>query len=128
MKKCPKCDFENEDTAKICVNCGYYFDPVEKNFEWVLLKTCGNQFEAEVLTNLLETNNIQTMMKRPGPMSETASHDRIFSMGANPLLGATGEFDVFVMRIDLNEAQSIVKAYTEGESDEEDGTNEDDDA
>jgi hypothetical protein len=126
MKTCPKCGFENEDTTKICVNCGYYFDPVEKNFEWVLLKTCKNQFEAEVLSNLLETNNIQTMMKRPGPMSETASHDRIFSMGANPLLGATGEFDVFVMRIDFNEAQSIVKAYEEGNDEEENEVNEDD--
>ncbi len=128
MKTCPKCGFENEDTAKICINCGYYFDPVEKNFEWVLLKTCGNQFEAEVLSNLLETNNIQTMMKRPGPMTNSSSSDRIFSIGANPLLGATGEFNVFVMRIDFDEAQKIIKAYAEGESDEENRTNEDDDA
>jgi hypothetical protein len=125
MKTCPKCGFENEDTAKICVNCGYYFDPVEKNFEWVLLKTCENQFEAEVLSNLLETNNIQTMMKRPGPMTNSASSDRIFSIGANPLLGATGEFDVFVMRIDLNEAQSIVKAYEEGDEEENEADEDD---
>ncbi|BAL81361.1 zinc-ribbon domain-containing protein [Caldisericum exile] len=123
MKKCPKCGFENEDDAKICVNCGYYFDPVEKNFEWVLLKTCENQFEAEVLSNLLEINGIKTMMKRPGPMRQGGIV--IDNIGANPLLGATGQFNVFVMRVDLKEAKELMQAFESGDSD---GAHEDDNA
>jgi len=59
MKICPKCGTENDDNAKICKNCGYYFDPVEKNFEWVLLKTCESEFEADIISNLLESNDIK---------------------------------------------------------------------
>ncbi|MGB9794412.1 zinc-ribbon domain-containing protein [Caldisericum exile] len=123
MKECPNCGYQNEDNAKICVNCGYYFDEIQKNFEWVLLKTCENEFEAEVLSNLLETNGIKTMMKRPGPMRSGGLV--IDNIGANPFLGPTGNFDVFVMRVDLKEAKELMKAY---ESEDENGTNEDDNA
>ena len=122
MKVCPKCGYENEDNAKECVNCGYNFEDAEKNFEWVLLKTCENQFEAEVLSNLLETNGIKTMMKRPGPMR--GGGFIVDNIGANPLLGSTGEFDVFVMRVDLKEAKELIEAYEGGEN----GTNDDDNA
>jgi len=122
MKVCPKCGYENEDDAKECVNCGYNFENAEKNFEWVLLKTCENQFEAEVLSNLLETNGIKTMMKRPGPMRGGVFI--VDNIGANPLLGPAGEFDVFVMRVDLKEAKELIEAYEGGEN----GTNDDDNA
>jgi len=122
MKVCPKCGYENEDDAKECVNCGYNFEDAEKNFEWMLLKTCENQFEAEVLSNLLETSGIKTMMKRPGPMR--GGRFALDNIGANPLLGSTGEFDVFVMRVDLKEAKELIEAYEGGEN----GTNDDDNA
>jgi hypothetical protein len=46
------------------------------------------------------------------------------NIGANPLLGSAGEFDVFVMRVDLKEAKELIEAYEGGEN----GTNDDDNA
>lgn len=120
MKICPKCGTENDDNAKTCKNCNYNFEQAEKNFEWVLLKTCASEFEADLLSNLLEANNIKTLVKRPGPMGNNFLAINPFS---NILLGPVGAFNIFVMRIDFEEAQKIIEAYSEGG---EDGTNEDD--
>ncbi|MEF3244678.1 MAG: DUF2007 domain-containing protein [Caldisericaceae bacterium] len=119
MKICPKCGTENDMDAKICKNCNYNFEQTETNFEWVLLTTCASEFEADVLSNLLEANNIKTLVKRPGPMGNNFLAVNPFS---NILLGPSGEFNIFVMRIDFEEAKKIMEAYSGGE----DGTNEDD--
>jgi RNA polymerase subunit RPABC4/transcription elongation factor Spt4 len=104
MKICPKCGRENPDDAVFCKYCGVKLEPTEKDFEWVLLLTAQNQFEADVVANLLEANGVNVMMKRP-----KAGIAGSF-MGSNPLLGSTGPWNVFVMRTDLEKAKEILKA------------------
>ncbi|MGB9694571.1 MAG: zinc ribbon domain-containing protein [Caldisericaceae bacterium] len=119
MKICPRCGHENDDDAVICKNCGFEFDGNE-NFEWVLLETAASEFEADIVKNLLESNGVIVMMKRPGPGYS------ISSPFANPLLGSVGHWDIFVTRDNLDKAKAILSA---GFSDEggQDGTNKDDD-
>ena len=116
MKICPKCGKENPDSAEYCIYCGAKLEPTEEDFEWVKLLTAQNQFEADVVINLLESNGIHTMTKRPNA-GITGSF-----MLANPLMGSTGAWDIFVMRVDLPKAQEILKA-----EEENNGTNKDDD-
>ena len=104
MKICPKCGKENPDDAEYCIYCGAKLEPTEKDFEWVKLLTTQNQFEADVVINLLEENGIHTMTKRPGTGIAGSF------MGANLLMGSTGAWDVFVMRIDFDKAKEILQA------------------
>jgi len=122
MKICPRCGHENEDEAVVCKNCGFEFDNINDNFEWVLLKTASNEFEGDVIKNLLEENGIVVMMKRPGPGYSLSSPY------ANPLLGSVGRWDIFVTRDDLKKANDILNAEFSQEEggDYNDGTNEDD--
>ncbi len=108
MRVCPKCGRENPDDATVCKYCGAKLEPTERDFEWVLLLTAQNQFEADVVANLLEGSGINVMMKRP-----KAGIAGSF-MGSNPLLGSTGPWDLFVMRVDLEKAKEIIKAEEEG--------------
>ncbi len=116
MKICPKCGRENPDDAEYCIYCGAKLEPTEKDFEWVKLLTAQNQFEADVVINLLESNGIHTMTKRPNAGITG------YYMLANPLMGSTGAWDIFVMRVDLPKAIELLKA-----EEESNGTNEDDD-
>ncbi len=118
MKICPKCGGENEDDAVVCKYCGTKLEPTEEDFEWVRLLTAANQFEADVVANLLEANGIDVMMKRP-KAGITGSF-----FGANPLLGSVGAWDIFVMRVDVDKAIEILKSEKGAE---ENGTLEDDD-
>ena len=114
MKICKNCGTENEDDAKICKVCGKSVE--ESLFEWVLLLTSENQFEADVVSGLLEANGISVMTKRPG-----AGYS-ISSPFSNPLLGSIGQFNVFVMRGDLEKAFEILKSENiKFEEEEEDG-------
>ena len=120
MKVCPKCGESNLDDAKVCKSCGYEFTEAKKNFEWVFLKRCKNQFEADLIAGLLESNDIITLVKRPGPMEGGV----ISNPYADIFLGPNGAFDVFVMESDLEEAKKILEAFEKGGT--ENGTNEDD--
>jgi RNA polymerase subunit RPABC4/transcription elongation factor Spt4 len=102
MKICKNCGAENEDDAKVCKVCGESFDEV--SFEWVLLLTSENQFEADIVGALLEESGINVMIKRPG-----AGYS-ISSPFSNPLLGSAGAFNIFVMKSDLENAIEILKA------------------
>lgn len=113
MKICKNCGAENEDDAKVCKVCGKPFD--EDSFEWVLLLTSENQFEADIVGALLEENGINIMMKRPG-----AGYS-ISSPFSNPLLGSVGRFNVFVMKSDLEKAMEILKAGSIEIEEREDG-------
>jgi ribosomal protein L40E len=113
MKICKNCGAENEDDSKICKVCGESFK--DDSFEWVLLLISGNQFEADVVSGLLEANGINVMMKRPG-----AGYS-ISSPFSNPLLGGAGQFNVFVMKNDLEKALAILKAENVKIEEEESG-------
>jgi hypothetical protein len=102
MKICKICGYENKDTSETCENCGAILLSGEE-FEWVLLTRTSNQFEADIIKELLKENGVTPMIKRPGPGVVGSSPF------ANPLLGSAGQFDVFVMRCDLELARSILE-------------------
>jgi len=102
MKICPKCGKENADNAKYCKYCGAKLEPREEDFEWTIILTAENQFEADVVKNLLEENGIDVMLKRP-KAGITGSF-----MLANPLMGSAGAWDVYVARIDEKRAMEIL--------------------
>ncbi len=120
MKICQRCGCENDDDAVVCKKCGFEFaDISEDTFKWILLKTASNEFEGDIIKNLLEENGVVVMMKRPGPGYSLSSPF------ANPLLGSAGQWNIFVANDDLERASEILEAQLSEE--EEDGTNEDDD-
>jgi hypothetical protein len=123
MKRCPHCGHENEDSAIVCKKCGFEFEEVSEDaFKWVLLKIASNEFEADIIKNLLEENDIGVMMKRPGPGYSFSSPF------ANPLLGSVGQWDIFVTNDDLKKAIEILEAeLSQSEGGEDNGTCEDDD-
>ncbi len=102
MKICPKCGKENPDDAVYCKYCGAKLEPTEEDFEWVVVLTARNQFEADVVKNLLEESGIDVMLKRPGA-GITGS-----SMLSNPLMGSAGAWDVYVARMDKKKAIEIL--------------------
>jgi RNA polymerase subunit RPABC4/transcription elongation factor Spt4 len=120
MKVCKRCGAENKDDAKLCEVCGEELDVDPNSFEWVLLLTSENQFEAEVVGGLLEQNGINVMLKRPG------SGFSISSPFSNPLLGGLGKFNVFVMRTDLEKALELIKSENIKTEEEQNGTGEND--
>ena len=104
MKICPKCGKENPDNATVCKYCGTKLTPSEADFEWELLLVAKNQFESDVVKDLLESNGIDVMIKRaPAGIMGT-------NMLANPLMGSSGAWSVYVMRMDIKKATEIIKA------------------
>ncbi len=104
MKTCKHCGAEIEDDSKFCPECGELVESADRELEWVLLKTAENQFEADILKNLLEANGVVCLLKRPGTGFD------ISNPYANPILGHWGRWNVFVMKIDLERAEEIIKS------------------
>ena len=104
MKICPKCGKENPDNAIICKYCGAKLEPTEEDFVWELLLIAKNQFESDVVKDLLESNGVDTMIKRAAAGITGAN------MLANPLMGSSGAWNVYVMKIDLEKAKQILQA------------------
>ena len=107
MKICPKCGKENLDNAITCEYCGAKLEPAEEDFIWELLLIAKNQFESDVVKDLLESNGIDTMIKRAAAGVTGAN------MLANPLMGSSGAWSVYVMKIDLEKAKQILKVGEE---------------
>ncbi len=117
MKICPKCGKENTDSETVCRYCGAKLEPTEKDFEWIRLITAKNQFESDVVKDLLEANGINVMVKR------AAAGITGGFMLANPLMGSSGAWTIFVMKNDFNKANQILEA-----EEAENGTFQDNDA
>lgn len=116
MKICKHCGAEQDDNNEFCTVCGKKLDEINNtDLEWELLMTAQNQFEADLVKNLLESNNIPVMLKRPGTGFD------ISNPYANPILGYWGKWNIFVIKVDLERAEEIIKNM-----EETNGTNEND--
>ncbi len=104
MKICPKCGKENADDATVCRYCGTKLEPSEEDFKWVRLITAKNQFESDVVKDLLEANGVNVMIKR------AAAGIAGGFMLANPLMGSSGAWDLFITKDDFDKAKQILKA------------------
>jgi hypothetical protein len=66
---CPKCEFEYLEGVTVCSDCGSDLIPIEE-FEghlvhpkdWVIVFTCGENYEAEMIKANLEGAKIDTLI------------------------------------------------------------------
>lgn len=66
---CPKCEFEYLDSVTVCSDCGSDLIPIEE-FEghlvhpkdWVVVFTCSENYEAEMMKANLEGAKIDTLI------------------------------------------------------------------
>jgi len=115
MKICPKCGKENSNNSEYCKFCGTKLSITKEDFKWVVIATTENQFEADIIKNLLEANGIDVMIKRPGAGIGGSS------MLSNPLMGSAGAWNVYVAQIDMEKAEKLLNKENILEE-EDDGT------
>jgi len=113
---CPKCEYEYIDGISICADCKSKLIPVEE-FEghlihpsdWVIIFTCDEVYEAEMLKTNLESADIETLI--------LSQKDRSY-----PLVGNLSVIKILVKKTDKDDAASILKDIKErevsGESDD----------
>ncbi len=100
---CPKCEYEYIEGIKICPDCGAELIPKNK-FEgslvhpsdWIIVYTCSQNYEAEMLKANLESAGIKTQV--------LGQKDRNY-----PGVGDLAVIKVLVEKTDVKEAEKIIE-------------------
>lgn len=100
---CPKCEYEYIAGIKKCADCGAELIPKE-DFEgnlvhpsdWVIVFSCSEEYEAEMLKANLEGGNIETLI--------LGQKDRSF-----PAVGDLAVIKVLVKKQDAKSALKIIE-------------------
>ncbi len=111
---CPKCESEYVDGIKTCADCGTELIPVEE-FEgnlvhpkdWVIVYTCSDPLEAEMLKSNLSGADIETII--------ISQKDRSY-----PTVGDLAVVKLLTKRTDSQEALEIIQDINNSKTEDED--------
>jgi len=115
---CPNCEYEYVDGVEICPDCETQLIPLEEyegNLvtpkDWVIVYTCSEDYEAEMLKTNLESAEIETLV--------WSQKDRNF-----PASGDLSVVKVLVKKKDAENATEIIVDINSQESNLEEETEE----
>ncbi len=110
---CPKCEYEYVEGVKVCADCGAKLIPVEE-FEghlvhpkdWVIIYTCGEPYQAEMLKANLEGAEIESLI--------ISQKDRNYPVG-----GDLAVVKLLVQKKDAKAAVEIINDIEESKIEDE---------